>query len=322
MTEKPISINTGIDNLLSESDESQPSEPSKDEKLDQLLTESDAEAEEEEAHQEEIPQVDEVEIEPDKVYLQDFAKDTEVDIADAYQLSIKMQIPEGEMTISEMKDFIVENHDIMGKRQEIETKEQDLSEREDAFRNVPQVTNELMQARAKVLAIQDQYNATNWEQLRVDNPAEWTARQQEFQLAFQAAKSQEAVAQEGVTTQQQQARQFARDRLFEAMPELKDAKVAQEAEARVNQFAGRYGFTAQDVANIDNPNLMRLLIDVSKLDVAKEQAKQKLKDKTPRASKPKKPIISTRKASLNKLKQRAMGGSKKDKSAFIDALLT
>ena len=273
----------------------------------------------------ESPQVDlEAEEPVDKIFLEDFSRDTEVDIADVYQLSVPLGEELGDESISELKDFRVQNADIVAKRQELEDKEKDLVEREDQFRDVPKVSNELMQARAKVMSIQDQYNNTNWDELRVQNVAEWTARQQEFQMAFSAAKQEEQLATQTVETQAQQARQFAQDRLFEAMPELKDETARQEAGIRVQKFASRYGFTARDIANIDNPNLMRLLIDVSKLDVAKEQAKQKMRDKTPKTAKPgkTKPIASTRKVSLDKLKQRAMTGSKKDRDKFIDALLT
>ncbi|RLA39265.1 MAG: hypothetical protein DRR06_19415 [Gammaproteobacteria bacterium] len=319
MSEKPVSTSTALHDMLVDaySDESPQASPEKDDAvppLDENLESTDENPQVEDPVEEQVA---------DKIYLNDFATDTETEVADVYQLSVPLNDDLGDESISELKDFRIENADIVARQQEIKDKESDLAEREDQLRDVPRISNELMQARAKVMSIQDQYNGTNWDQLRVNDKQEWSVRQQEFNNAFQQAKAEEARATETVDAQSQQARQFAQDRLFEAMPELKDDSVRQEVGLRVSKFASRYGFSQTDVANIDNPNLMRLLIDVSKLDVAKEQAKQKMKDRTPKSVKPsKKPMPTTRKASLDKLKQRAMSGGKKEKSDFIKAMLT
>ena len=319
MVEKPeLATQAAIDQLLEGAPEEIPQDsPEQDEP--ETLDES-QEATDENPQVEDAP-----EVEPDKIFLNDFASDAEVDIADVYQLSVKMPQELGDMTITELKDFVTENHDIQGKQQEIQERAQELEQRESVLRDVPKISNEVIQARAKVLAIQEAYNATNWDKLRVENVAEWSARQQEFNNAFAAAKQQEQLANQTAEQQQQQAIKFAQDRLFERLPELKDEEKRQQAAVRVQKLTSRYGFTAKDIANIDNPNLMHMLIDLASLDVAKEQAKQKLENKkiAPATRKPtSKPIISTRKASLKKLHERATGGTKKQKDAFLDALLT
>jgi len=319
MVEKPtLATQTAIDELFAATPEEIPEETvqqDEPETPDESLEATD-----------ENPQVEDApEVEPDKIFLNDFASDAEVEIADVYQLSVKMPNELGDMTITELKDFVTENHDIQGRQQEIQERATELEERENVLRDVPKISNEVIQARAKVLAIQDQYNATNWEQLRANNVAEWSARQQEFQMAFETAKQQEQQASQSAEQQQQQAIRFAQERLFEKVPELKDEEVRQQAAARVQKLTSRYGFTARDIAAIDNPNLMHMLIDLSNLDVAKEQAKVKLENKknAPKTRKPtSKPIVSTRKASLKKLHERATGGTKQQKDAFLDALLT
>ena len=319
MAEKPsLATQTAIDNMFADTPDESPEETVQQDEPETLDESQEA--------TDENPQVEDApEVEPDKIYLNDFASDTDVDIADVYQLSVKMPNELGDMTLTELKDFVTENYDIQEERQKIQERAQELEERENVLRDVPKVSQEVIQARARVLSIQEQYNATNWEKLRVENVAEWTARQQEFRNAFDAAKTQENAALESAEQQHVQAMQFAQERLFERLPELKDADKRQEAAGRVEKMVSRYGFSAKDLAAIEDPNIMHMLIDLSTLDVAKEQAKVKLENKkiAPTAKKPKaKPIISTRKASLKKLHDRATGGTKKQKDAFLDALLT
>ena len=319
MAEKPsLATQTAIDNLFADIPDESPEETVQQDEPETLDESQEA--------TDENPQVEDApEVEPDKIYLNDFASDTDVDIADVYQLSVKMPNEMGDVTLTELKDFMTENHDIQEERQKIQERAKELEERENVLRDVPKVSQEVIQARARVLSIQDQYNATNWEKLRVENVAEWTARQQEFRNAFDAAKAQENAALQTSEQQRVQAMQFAQERLFERLPELKDADKRQEAAGRVEKMVSRYGFSAKDIASIADPNIMHMLIDLSTLDVAKEQAKTKLENKksAPTAKKPKaKPIISTRKASLKKLHERATGGTKKQKDAFLDALLT
>ena len=318
MSEEIINPQTALDNLIDaahapEGDEEVPDTPAEEQAED---IEDSAEEPQESQDQDEEPE------EVDKMFLNDFAKDVEVEMEDVYQLSVKMPNEE-DMTITELKNFRIDNADIIQIKQDIQNREVELQAQSEAMRDVPQVSNELMQARAKVLSIQDQYNRTNWDAIRQENPAEWSALQQDFRNQFEGAKAQEAEASTQVDNQKTQARQFQQDRLFEAMPELKDDTVRQEAGARVQRFASKYGYSAQDVAGIDDSRLMRLLIDVSKAEGAVATVKEKLKKTPPKATKtaPRR-MPSTRNASLKRLKTKAASsGSRQDIDAYFDAAL-
>lgn len=322
MVEEPIvTSTTALDNLVEEAFQ-EPVEP-----VEELDTEEPVEEQAAEDSVEEPQESQELEeAETEVILLNDFAKDVGVDIADAYELSVNMPSGEDAKSINQLKNFYLDNKDIDDLRAEIKNREEDLQVRSDEMRDVPQISNELMQARAKVLSIQDQYNAVNWDAIRQQNPAEWSARQQEFQQAFTVAKEQETLATQTVETQQQQARQFQQDRLFEAIPELKDETVREESAARVKKFARKFGYTDRDIAGIEDFRLMKMLIEMSKYDGAKKEAKAKIEKKPPKAAKTTRTLKrqpTTRKASLQRLKdQAAKTGNKKDVDAFIDAALT
>ena len=69
--------------------------------------------------------------------------------------------------------------------------------------------------------------------------------------------------------------------MFEAHPELKDEKVRTETEATIQQYAAKFGYSANDVDRIEDSRLMRLLISASKADGAKVTAKAKQENKIP-----------------------------------------
>ena len=315
--EQIVNPSTALDNMIEAANA--PEEATETPAEEQPVEEIDSSVEE---PQEESPEEEAEEPEIETIFLNDFAKDVEVDVADVYELSVKMPDEMEPATISELKNFKIANHDIDQVRQELKNRENELQVQAEAQRDIPQVSNELMQARAKVLSINDQYNRINWDQLRQQNPAEWTALQMDFQNQFTGAKAEEAEATKRVDTQKLQAKQFARDRLLEKMPELQDEEVAVEAGNRVNQFASKYGFTAQDVAGIEDPRLMHMLIEVSKQNIAVDKVKAKLDKTPPKKAKtaPRRP--TTRNASLKRLKEKAAGtGTKADINAFIDAAL-
>ena len=322
MVEEPkVTSTTALDNLVEEAFQ-EPVEPV--EELDTEETVEEQEPEDSVEEPQESPELEEAET--DVILLNDFAKDVGVDIADAYELSVNMPSGQDAKSINQLKNFYLENKDIDDLRVEIKNREEELQVRSEEMRDVPQISNELMLARAKTLSIQDQYNAVNWDAIRQQNPAEWSARQQEFQQAFAVAKEQEALASQTVETQKQQAREFQQERLYEALPELKDETVRNEAAARVRKFAGKFGYTDRDIAGIDDHRLMRMLVEMSKYDGAKKEAKAKIEKTPPKATKTTRTLKrqpTTRKASLQRLKeQAAKTGNKKDIEAFIDAALT
>ncbi len=250
-------------------------------------------------------------------------KDMDIEIEDAYEMSLRMPNDEA-MTLGELKNFAIDNKDIDSLRADLKQREQDLQVQADQAREVPQVSNELMNARAQVLAINEAYNNTNWDAIRQTNPAEWSAMQTEFQQKFTAAKSRETAAENQVNTQTQQARTYQQERLFESMPELKDEKVRSDLALQVQKMTSDFGIPKNHLESVDDANVMRMLITLSKMYSAKDTVKTKMQDKTPASSKtaPAKPVPSSRKLALKRLTDKAKAtGQRKDQINAVSALL-
>lgn len=261
---------------------------------------------------------------PDKVYFNDILEDIDIAIEDAYEMSLKMPDMEP-MTLGELKNFAIDNKDIETTRAELKQREQDLQVQAEQAKAIPKVSNELMQARAQVLAIQESYNSQNWDAIRQSNPAEWSALQTEYQQRFAAAKSNEEAAQDQVNTQVSQARQYQQDRLFESMPELKDEKVRSEAAQMVQKMTSDFGIPANHLETVDDANVLKMLITLSKMYTAKDTVKTKMEDKTPKSSQPNaaRPVPSTRKLALKRLTEKAKAtGQRKDQVNAVAALLS
>lgn len=258
--------------------------------------------------------------------LNNLAETLDVPVADLYALNVNLA--EGDpMTLGGLKDFYETNKDIDDQRQTLKQREEDLDTQASENEMVPKISNELMQARAQVLSIQDQYNRTDWETLRQTDPGNYAALQQDFRTHFDVAKAAEATANDTVNTHRKQAAQLQQERLFEAMPHLKDTKVRAQALTTVNTFAAKYGFTAKEVDNIEDSRLIRLLIDASAFTTAKETVKAKMEDKTPLANKtaPGKSAPTSsmnRKSTLKRLTERAKAsGDRRDQTSAVAALL-
>ena len=276
-----------------------------------------------ESPQDVSPQTEKPEEEIEQVYFNDILEDIDINIEDAYEMSLKM--PDADpVTLGALKDFYQQNHDIETQRAELKQREQDLLVQAEQSKDVPRVSNELMQARAKVLAIQESYDSQNWEAIRQSNPAEWSALQTEYQQKFAAAKNMEAAAQEQVNTQLNQARTYQQERLFESMPELRDDSTRQEAALQVQKMTGDFGIPKNHLENVDDANVMRMLITLSKMYNAKDTAKTKMQEKTPKSVSPNasKPIPSSRKLALKRLTEKAKAtGQRRDQVNAVNALL-
>jgi hypothetical protein len=260
--------------------------------------------------------------------INNLAEELDVPIEDMYALNIKLSkgsnLPEGgKITLGELKTFYEKNADIDNLREQLTTREQELQSQAEKVSEVPKVSNELMNARAQVLALEHAYQNIDWNGIRYNNPGEYAALQADFRNRFDSAKQQEAQAGQVFEEHRKQNAEFQRDKLFNAVPELKDEKVRVQIAQDVQAFASKYGFTSKEVGDIEDHRLMRMLIEASRTDKAKVTAQEKKVDKTPTASKPStsRPIPG-RNAALKRLTEKAKAsGNSKDKVAAIEALI-
>lgn len=262
--------------------------------------------------------------------LNNLAEELDIPIEDMYALGVKIPkseaFPEGgDVSLGELKDFYTKNINIDQERTALKEREQQLEVQAEQVSEVPKISNELLQARAQVLAIQDAYNRTDWAGLRHTNQAEYAALQQDFRSQFEAAKYQESIAAQQFEDHQLQNQKIQQERLFEIMPELKDEKVRADTVTQITAFASKYGITPKEIDTVSDHRIMRLLIDSSRSETAKVKAKSKqVEKKAPKTTKPTvKQSIPGRKAALKRLtdKAKAARATNRDKAEAIAHLL-
>ena len=112
-----------------------------------------------ESPQEDVSLSDESQDEIDT--LNNLAETLEVPVEDLYALNFNMGDGKDPVTLGGLKDFYEANSDLDATRLELKQREQDLQVQAEQSKELPKVSNELMQARAQVLAIQEAYNNTN-----------------------------------------------------------------------------------------------------------------------------------------------------------------
>ncbi|RKZ06991.1 hypothetical protein DRQ25_12635 [Candidatus Fermentibacteria bacterium] len=255
--------------------------------------------------------------------LNNLATELDIPISDLYELNVAMA--EGEaQTLGSLKDFYEANKNIEEVRESYANKEAELTNEIASAANGPKVSNEVISARAQVMSIQDQYNRTNWDQLRQENPGNYAAMQADFRQAFDIAKDNEARANQDAEVQIAESIKYQQERLFEAVPELKDEAKRKEISAGVEALAGRYGFTHQDIEGITDHRLMKLLIEASRMSSAKESVKDKQVLSAPVSSKPNaaKQMPTSRSAALKRLTAKAKASNdRRDQVNAVSALL-
>lgn len=262
--------------------------------------------------------------------LNNLAEELDIPIEDMYALSVKVAkseaFPEGgQVSLGELKDFYTNNVGIETEREALKQKEIELQTQAEQVSQVPRISNELLQARAQVLAVQDAYNRTDWQGLRHTNPAEYSALQNDFRIQFDAAKQSESVANEQMKSHVSENTRLQQERLFEIMPELKDQSVASDTAKQVQAFASKYGITAKEIDDVTDHRIMRMLIEASRSETAKVKAKSKQAEKkAPVTTKPsaRKPQPG-QKAILARLTEKAKKtNSRRDQVNAVAALLS
>jgi len=260
--------------------------------------------------------------------INNLAEELEIPIEDMYALNLKLSkgnnLPEGgNISLGELKSFYEQNADIDNVREDLKTRETELLSQSEKVSETPRVSNELMQARAQVLALEQAYENIDWNGIRHNNPGEYAALQSDFRNRFDAAKQAESAATETFETHRKQRVEFETDKLYSAVPDLKDEAKRVKIAADVQSYASKYGFTAKDIDGIDDHRLMRMLIDASRTDTAKSSAKEKKVDKTPNSTKPSsRRSVPGRKAALKRLTEKARAsGSREDQAAAVTELL-
>lgn len=239
----------------------------------------------------------------------DLAQRLEVDPDRIKKLKTKVKVDgtESEATLQDLiKSYQLEGHltnksaKLSDRAREMESEYQrkitDHQQREQELGNRIKEASNVIGAVLEEVA--NDYKGVNWEELRVDNPAEWSARQMEmksrYDRIYQRAQSVEAEIKRQQTENQQKYQQshneFLRTQtnlLLQKMPELANESIAQQRGAELNEYLQREGFTKDEILGIkDHRQIITAFkaIEAEKLKTemskARESAKLKLKTKT------------------------------------------
>lgn len=137
------------------------------------------------------------------------------------------------------------------------------------------------------------YQKIDWNNLRVNNPAEFAALQTEFgqrQQQIQGFLQQVDQAKQQETAQQQHARQQAlaqeNDRLMNARSEWRDPQAFSKARDQIAQYARSVGFQDAELSQIFDHRIMLVLDDAARyraLQAATPQALKQVRQAPPMA---------------------------------------
>lgn len=143
-----------------------------------------------------------------------------------------------------------------------------------------------------------EHDTINWEQLRVENPAEWTALRQEFAMRAQRIQQAQGLIlqqQQQTTSEQAQAQQAEFQKLvggeLEKMiadnPEWADQAKREEAQANIRKFmSDKYGFSDDDMKSVFDHRVIKVIKDAMLFHEGKKSAEDKKNKQVPNFKKP------------------------------------
>jgi len=167
-------------------------------------------------------------------------------------------------------------------------KSQALSEQRKEFENAQQqMANEYHQIQAErqqyVDSLQqviegstanlEQYQSVDWEQLKVEDPLQWSISRQEFadaQNKIQATKTQQAEAIQRAQSEFQQQHQVTlqqeHGKMVEAMPEWADAEKQVEIATGIRNYAVSQGFQKEELDSLSDHRSLLVLHKAMQFD--------------------------------------------------------
>lgn len=117
----------------------------------------------------------------------------------------------------------------------------------------------------------DEFKGIDWNSLRINNPTEWAVRNTEFQQranAIQNHLAQVKAQQDQLAQEQEQTRvkqlQTEREKMYDARPDWRDAKVFDAARSEMQSYARSRGFTDAELSAIFDHRYMQVLHDAAR----------------------------------------------------------
>lgn len=206
---------------------------------------------------------------------------------------VKIDGQEQELSLEEIRNGYQREADYRRKTQEVAEQrkqlEQRLAEADHQAQTRLQQLDDTIQLAAREL--NTEYQAINWQQLREEDPSEFSARQLEFQQ--RQGRLQQAYAQLQQERQQAQFQsqqkyqeflQQEQQKLVQAIPEWKDEEVAKKERNELREYAMNHGYSEQDVNSIADHRQVTILRKAMLWDQL-QKSKPEVENKVRRAPK-------------------------------------
>lgn len=207
-----------------------------------------------------------------------------------------------------------------------------------------QLKNQITEAAAVTQTLESQltmeYQSIDWNQLRVDNPAEWTAKRQEFQDRVQQihtakAKVQSIIQEKALEAEAERTEKYQAylaeeaQALTAAIPNWADPKTAEKELGDLGSFiSDTYGFDPKDIEMVENHRLILLARDamayrsgMQKADIAKKKITKLPKLQRPGVQKRETAADASKQAEHKRKTRLKKTGSVKDLAAILEARL-
>lgn len=180
-----------------------------------------------------------------------------------------------------------------------------------------------------------EYNSIDWDALRVQNPAEWTALRQEYaDKANRIQKAQGLASEERnrileeqqAIAKQEHAKHIEKEyeKVLADNPKWVDESVRIAEQAEIKDFlTSSYGFTEQEFAMVTDSRLVKLIQDAKKYKLSSKQAESKKEKVVPKFRKPtnakanSNQLAKARSVKAKKAKVKASNGNPKDIADLI-----
>ena len=210
-------------------------------------------------------------------------------------------IVDGETKAVPLKD-VVASYQLQGhvnnKSMALETERKEFEEQQKQVVQDLQTRSEGVMALSKVLENQlvSEYNSIDWERLRTENPAEWTALRQEYSdKANQIQSAQSSIVedynrnmseqQKKMETQNQQDMNAEFQKVLADNPDWVDETKRKEQIGELRTFLSTYGYADGDMDTVSDHRLIRLIKDAKSYRDGKKIAASKKVNNVPKFQK-------------------------------------
>lgn len=219
--------------------------------------------------------------EKDYASLDDYLKEAGIE-PESFQslpVTVKVDGQTRQVPLSDViKSYQLEGH-VNNKSIQLSQQQQEFSKEQEAARGVyrQQLTQSQQLFQLAQTQLVGDYNRVNWQQLRVENPAEYAALSTEFQQrqgAIQQHLASISQAQQAEAQRSEQDRLKAlpqeREKMLGARPEWRDPTKFEAAGKEIASYAKKLGFSATELGSIFDHRFMLVLSDAARF--AQQQA--------------------------------------------------